>query len=496
MNALPRIEWPLHIVRRVAIGLVVVAVLAVAVPYGWSWFRDWQARCDDGVVERGETNECVGVTDGAYPFADHLEEVEDKIKKENDAVKKSKEKYVSVAYLTPFTLTEDDSNSEESVRHELQGAYLAQQRHNNGDLSASPKIRLLIANTGSKSRQWRHTVDELIKRKNTDDHLVAVAGMGPSNTENVKAINRLSKHGIAMVGATMSATNIRGIKGFVRVAPTNEDEARAAAAYLKTKNARTAVVVQDQAEDNLYAKTLGAAFTEAFPDPDGKTRKLVAEEPMTFDSSVPNAWKNELLYMRAQLCIQKPQYVYFAGRGQHLTHFLSAIANRPCPNTKFTVITGDDTTNLTAHEITLAAKSGVAVFYTGLAHPRMWEEAPEAVSILSARYFKTDGELHEWFPNDQRNDGQAMMAHDAVITAAQGIQMAARWQGKVTGDAVARMFHQMGPGQQVAGASGFISFHENGNPVNKVVPILTLNEKGQAEFVEPSFANGKPPKGD
>jgi ABC-type branched-subunit amino acid transport system substrate-binding protein len=297
-----------------------------------------------------------------------------------------------------------------------------------------------------------------------------------------------------MVGATMSATNIRNIKGFVRVAPTNEDEARAAAAYLKRKNARTAVVVQDQAVGNLYARTLGAAFKAAFPD--GNARRLVAKEPMTFDSSVREAWKNELLYMRGQLCIQKPQYVYFAGRGQHLTHFLSAIANRPCTTTPFTVITGDDTTNLTAQEITQAAAKGVEVFYTGLAHPSMWQKAPEAVSAASAKYFQEGEQLHKWFPNDQRNDGQAIMAHDAVITAAHGIQMAAQWQGKATGDAVARMFHQMGPGQQVAGASGFISFQENGNPVNKVVPILTLNGKGQAVFVEPSFVDGKPPKGD
>ncbi|MBT2404428.1 IS3 family transposase [Streptomyces sp. ISL-87] len=57
-----------------------------------------------------------------------------------------------------------------------------------------------------------------------------------------------------------------------------------------------------------------------------------------------------------------------------------------------------------------------------------------------------------------------------------------------------RMFHQMDGTQQVAGASGFISFQNNGNPRNKAVPILRLNGKGQVAFVEVSAAEGKPPQ--
>lgn len=488
-----RIEWPLHIVRRVAIGVVLVAILAVAVPLSVNWITDKRARCAEGVVERGEDNECVGVTDGTYLFAGHLEAVRKKIEEENHRVEKEAGKdYVSVAYMTSFTLTDDDSNSEESVRHELEGAYLAQQRHNNGDLAASPKIRLLIANTGSSSRQWRHTVDELIARKDSDDRLVAVAGLGPSTAQNLAALQRLSEYGIAMVASTMTATNIRDIKGFVRVAPTNEDEAYAASAYLKRKKIHTAVVVQDAAQNNLYAKTLGSAFARVFPDRNG--HRLVAEA-MTYDSSESTGWKNELRYMPGQLCDQKPQVVYFAGRGQHLTHFLHAIANRSCQERQFTVIAGDDTTNLTAQELARAAETKVGVFYTGLAHPDMWKKEPNAVSGPSAGFFQDGGDLDRWFPNDPRHDGQAIMAHDAVLTAAHGIQMAARWQGEVTGGAVARMFHQMDGSQQVAGASGFISFQNNGNPRNKAVPILALDRQGRAVFVEASAARGKPPGG-
>lgn len=490
---MPRLEWPLHVVRRVALGAVAAVTLVAALWLGVGWLQERQARCAEGVVERGPDEECVGVSDGSYVFAPHLDAVSAKIEEENRRVlaNAAKEPYVSVAYFTSFTTTAADSNSAEGVRHELQGAYLAQYRHNQGDLAATPKIRLLIANPGSKSRQWKHTVDALIDRKDSPDRLVAVTGLGPSTNENLAAIRRLSEHGIAMVGATMTASNIQGINGFVRIAPTNEDEAYAGAGYLKRRGITTGVVIQDVAAGDLYSSTLGTAFTKAFQE--GGAHKLVAER-MTYDSSVSSAWQNELRYMPGQLCQQRPQLVYFAGRGLHLTRFLDALANRSCTEQRFTVFTGDDTTNLSPEQLARAAATGIEVLYTGLAHPDMYRAAPQAVSAPSAKNFQPGGQLEEWFPHDPREDGGALMGHDAVLAAAHGIQMAARWQGQVVGDAVARMFHQMDGTQQVAGASGFISFQNNGNPRNKAVPVLRLDAKGQVEFVEVSAAEGKPPQ--
>jgi ABC-type branched-subunit amino acid transport system substrate-binding protein len=484
-----RVEWPLYIVRRVAFGTVAAVVLAVG---GWflvTWLQENAARCDAGVVEQGANDECVGVTDGSFAFAPHLKGVEDRIEKENKAVEKEGSQYVSVAYLTSFTLTKADSNTEESVRHELEGAYLAQQRVNNGDLVTSPKIRLLIANSGSNSAHWEYTVDELIKRKSAPDHLVAVTGLGPSTDANRAAVDKLSKNGIAMVASIMTATSFQNIPNFVRVAPTNTDEAQAAAGYLKRQKFGTAVVVQDAASSDLYADTLGKEFTKAFPD--AKGHSLVAET-MTYDSSVPNSWQTELQLMSSQLCEQKPRVIYFAGRGTHLPTLLNALSNRTCQALKFTVIAGDDTSNLTPKELTAAARTQISVLYTGLAHPDMYQKDSEAVSPDSAAYFAEGGRLDRWFPSDSRDDGQAMMAHDAVLTVAKGIQLAATGEGEVTGKAVARMFHQLRGGRQVAGASGFISFENNGNPSDKAVPVLRLTPSGAAEIVEVSAASGRP----
>lgn len=246
---MPRLEWPLHVVRRVALATAAALTLVAALWLGVGWLQERQARCADGVVEQGPDHECVGVSDGSYVFAPHLDAVSAKIEAENRRVlaHADKDPYVSVAYFTSFTTSAADSNSAEGVRHELQGAYLAQYRHNQGDLAATPKIRLLIANPGSKSAHWKHTVDALIARRDSPDRLVAVAGLGPSTNENLAAIKRFSENGIAMVGATMTASDIKDINGFVRIAPTNEDQAYAGAGYLKRRGVATGVVIQDVA---------------------------------------------------------------------------------------------------------------------------------------------------------------------------------------------------------------------------------------------------------
>ncbi|MCF3961081.1 ABC transporter substrate-binding protein [Streptomyces fuscigenes] len=493
-----RIEWPLHVVRRVAVSVALAAVVAVGGYFGVSWYQRADARCADGVVKQGPAHECVGVTDGSYAFADDLKGVEGRIRKENARVaKEAGGDYVSIAYMTTMTLTAQDSNSRESIRHELEGAYLAQYRHNRGDIKAAPPVRLLIANTGSEAAYWKHTVGELVARRD-EDHLVAVTGLGPSTGADLAAVRELSRHRLALVASTMTADNITNIKNLVRVTPTNTDEARAAAAYLKSSNAyRTAAVVQDAAAGNLYASSLGKAFVAAYPD--AHHALVRGKAVQTYDSSVGESWETELDLITTNLCDAKPQLIYFAGRGIHLTRFLQALAHRSCDWTGFTVMTGDDTTNLTADRLHEAARTGIPVLYTGLAHPDMYRETAKdgrrVVDTTSAAAFGPQGPLAQWFPSDPRDDGQAMMAHDAVLTAEKGAALADRGQGVPHGDAVARMFEQMQGNNQVPGAGGFLTFREDGSPVNKAVPILRLDKDGTSAFVEVSAAGGTPQPG-
>ncbi|KAF4406331.1 MULTISPECIES: ABC transporter substrate-binding protein [Streptomyces] len=475
-------------VRRTVLGLVLLLVLGLGGPLSWGWYqerqdreREQRARCADGVVRRGPLAECVGVSAQDFAFTPELADVQRLISDENKRVVREEDDYVTIAYMTSLTLEEDDSNSHESVRRQLQGAYLAQYRANHGDLTGRPAIRLLVANTGSNSGQWKFTVDRLVELSRSEDRkkrLLAVAGLGPSTQRNKQALERLSRHGIAMVGSNMTDTGFAGIPGLVRVAPTNEREAEAAAEYLKDRGFETSVIVRDEAEENLYAASLAKEFRSAFPDDE---HSIVAEAS-GYDASRPD-WETDLYWISRTLCDQAPDVVYFAGRGKHLKAFLNSLANRTCQNRDFTVMGGDDVTNLTNEDLVEAAEKGVEVLYTGLAHPGMWEKDKAAVSKPSADFFRDGGWMSETFPNDPRTDGQAIVSHDATLTAVQGVRMAAHGGSDMTGESVGRMFQLMrGEQQRVPGAGGFLSFHRNGDPVDKAVPVLKLHPDGHFQL--------------
>ncbi|MZE81404.1 ABC transporter substrate-binding protein [Streptomyces xinghaiensis] len=466
-----------------AVGIVVTAlVLGLGVPQLYGWWQKREARCAEGVERRGPDEECVGATDGVtdpdFAFAGHLKDIQRKIGDENREVMEKEKNYVTIAYMTSLTVEKDDSNSRDAIRRQLQGAYLAQIRANRRDLSGSPKIRLLVANTGSGAEHWRYTVDRLIELSRAErrgERVLAVTGLGPSTTENMEAMGRLSEEGIAMVASTMSATNLTGIAGLVRVAPTNRDEARAAAAYLKKRGYEDAVIVEDEAEKNLYARTLAEEFRKVFPDKE----HTLPEENAVYDASQPDSWEGELRWIVQNLCGEEPDVVYFAGRGKHLMSFINKLANRKCQQRDFTVMTGDDTTNLTTDQLREAAEKGVEVYYTGLAHPDMWEKDRTAVSRPSAAFFQEGGWMSKQFPGERRDDAQAMMAHDAVLTAITAVRMTSLDGSVLSGKAVARRFRQLrGRDQGVEGASGFLSFRNNGDPIDRAVPVLKLGPNG------------------
>ena len=489
-----RVEWRLDRVKRMVAVVAALAVVAVAVPLVSSWLEERRERCSSGVVKKeveGKPGkqECVGVTDGSHAFEPNLKDippqhrldaVSDKIKKENDRVKKENEEegtpYISVAYMTALTLTEEDSNPPESIRNELEGAYKAQRRHNDGDLKTTPRIRLLIANTGSDSAHWKHTVNELTKLRDSSDRLVAVTGLGPSHPNNIDAIKALSKRKLATVASTMTDSDLGRIENFARVPPTNDDQARAAARYLDDKDYSSAALVEDKAKRNPYASSLGPAFSKAFKANGGD---IDDDLELSFDSSSANRMHSEMRLMPSQLCQKKHQAIYFAGRGKHLKDFLDALSNREnCTDRDFTVISGDDSSNLTADELRKASETGIEVLYTGIAHPDMWEADPKAVSKRADKLFKSTDD-----------DGQAIVAHDSVITVSQALAMLADTDGKETGESVGGMFYKM---QQhaVPGASGWISFEENGNPRDKAIPILRLASSGRAHLEDVSSPTG------
>ncbi|WP_330277815.1 ABC transporter substrate-binding protein [Lentzea sp. NBC_00516] len=463
------------------IFIAVAALLAgggVAVPMVLNAART----CADGVVHRD--HECVGVTDGSYEFDPALADVQRRIRAENEDVLGSGKPYVTIGFFAQMTVTEKDSVSMGWVKHQLQGAYLAQYRANHdrvaGDL---PLVRLLIANAGSQIAAWEPVVNELLTRTAAPDHLVAVAGMGTSTENARKAMNRLSEQGILMLGSTVTSDDLRKIPNLLRMAPTNSGQAKAVASYIKPK-VRKALLVQDDSRSDLYPATLATSFTDNFPDQD---HKLVGQTEF-YDSSLPSV-DNTFLQMMPNICNSKPEVVFFAGRGKHLASFVTQLTGRRCQEHRITVLSGDDVSTAVFGEgvVRRALDSGVEVVFTTLAHPEAWNREPKAFEkdatfIFAERIcsycFPTA------FPDDSLEDAAAIMAYDSVLTAVFAIRRSSgKTAGVVSAKEVLQTRNRLHDTMSVPGASGWLSFDKDGTAVGKAVPIVKLRADGTAEFL-------------
>ncbi|WP_208882285.1 ABC transporter substrate-binding protein [Streptomyces armeniacus] len=486
----PAPRWKL----RTALALAVVAALVAG---GLKAYDEWFVQCADGVRKRGPDDECIGVTDGAHHFDKSLKGVMERIEEANKEVEKSKKPWVSIGYVEPMTLGPGDKGRD-SIRQELEGAYLAQRELNDpsGGHGDTPQIKLLPANPGRGSGQWAPLVDQLAGMTDGKHPMVAVAGFGQSLHTTKKAVEELRKRKVPMVGSTVTADQLSDPErlGFFRAVAPNSDQTSAMAKYLKGlqrgKKDFRIQVIKDRNADDIYSASLLRGFDKAV--------KKAGLELDTIDLpfvSRGEAVPNSLEAVADKLCGQPelPDAVYFAGRGRDMKGFIESAAatGRPCP---VTVYSADDTIGLffdipwrkktNEYEKFLKSweRSEIRIKYTALAHP---DASPDVYPGGKANPFDAFRDAYAERFGGVRDllNGQAMLGHDAVLAVGTAIRDAAGQdgRGKVNKDSVRELLVQINGRHALAGASGKIDFDDAGNPRNKPQPLVELRPRTRDE---------------
>ncbi|HSL06482.1 MAG TPA: hypothetical protein VK887_00730 [Pseudonocardiaceae bacterium] len=454
------------------------------------------------MLRSGQFHECVGVTDGAAIFAPELglQTVLGRIKQENDTVVGSGAPFVSIGYVVPLPRN-DTSGWLTSLRHELQGAYLAQWRANHRDgLGDIPLIRLLIVNVGEQARQQSAVIPEVLQRvADPAEHLVAVAGLSESLDATKDAIQSLSNAGIPMIASRLTADDLsttpgQPVRGLFQIAPTTSAQTAVAAGVLKPV---ATLLVQDINQDDAYTNALAEQFRMVFISP--PTGRLL--EPERYDSALPGV-DNAFVQMVSNICIKQPAAIYYAGRGANLPGFLAALAGRPCQQLKIDLFTGSNAVNLTTtlrqqlaagnpDGIAANLRANITLQYTGLAHPGMWSDQQRFLPA-STRIFQQDCAtcFTQVFPQEQLDDGSAIISYDALLVATRAIRSGISQQSNALFDPTAftpgAMLQQMFRINQAApvnGASGPTAFDEQGKTIDKPIPILQLNPDGTVTVI-------------
>ncbi|GAA3030630.1 ABC transporter substrate-binding protein [Actinokineospora globicatena] len=534
--------WRRHPVLTGTAAVLVVALVAAGVFVVVSWLS-----CGEG-MERSQNDEaCVGINLAGEKFSpdqpQELTDLVDQVAEYNDAI--TGDNYVTIVLLLNMTPVPNvDTASFADVTRSIQGAITAVWRANHTSAFGKgadpvPRVKLLLANTGSRNLDWEPAVDQINAAKE-EHHITAVAGLSQSNKETRNAVTRLTTtYHLPVIGGSVTGDNMdnnvfdeKQLDGFYRIAPTNRGLVTAAAEYIKKLpefnpnqgSFGDVAIVWDQSATDDYVKTLHEAALVHLPG--AKDLPYRSSDPTVPITNRDSTILGQLAGVRDALCPAPPKVVFFAGRGADLAAFVQTWTDSGnCSTKPLFLITGDDGVKAsTDTRVTTAVKKGtVKVRYTALASPDKWGSCGGVVPkppVAHAAEILAEYRMFEAaftgdtscgvdpatlapdtkpkpldFPQGALATGQAMIAHDAVglaIHAARRIGTAGVLQDRLGQlGTLSQVKCGLGAGSSantMFGASGWIRYedpvNEEHSPTGSIVPLIEIGPEGQLTTVQ------------
>ncbi|HEY4004462.1 MAG TPA: hypothetical protein VGM60_04645 [Pseudonocardia sp.] len=448
-----------------------------------------------------QADQCVGVSDAGDVFDPALADVLGKIRLENQRIEALGQPTLSIGVLVSMPRPGDNPGLAISTREQLEGVYLAQHLANTlSTLGGTPLLRLVVGNAGEDTARWQSVVPDFIDRSQQqgNDRLVAVIASGDSLTPMLDAINQLFGAEIPVMPIRLTANQLsidpsRVSFPLARPTPTNADQVRAAVTALKPST-RTALLVADTNPNDFYSTSLAAGFRASYPD----ATHLLIQPAETYDASLGGV-ANTMRGIMTSICQSQPDVVYFAGRSAALADFVRALPLRSCPNQRVRVATASDAVIFAAdvgrdssRNLARGLESNTEITFTALAHPDAWTSRPDAFlpgAIAPLRENCADC-FRRLFGDDTLTDGSVITGYDSFRVASDAIRAPAGVNDSPAH--VAQWLKRLHGPLAVAGASGWISLSDTGDPVNKAVPMLRIQPDGRLTFDQLVAPQGAP----
>ncbi|MQA93261.1 MAG: hypothetical protein GEV11_00980 [Streptosporangiales bacterium] len=448
--------------------------------------------CHARDVWRSPEGECVGVTDGAFAFHERLESVTQAIKDENERVEASRRPAITVVYFGPMTPSGGISQPDllAGVHGELAGVAAQQRGHN--DSADLPKVKLLLASPGSRSRYAVRVTGQVIRMAHQDPSIVGVVGFGQS-TGNVRAaIRSMGAAGLPMVGTVSTFERLsetdpgRLSPYFFRLAPGNSRLAGHAARWAyegrlarpgeaAAPPARSALVFSDGRTDDLYSRDLGERFSESFDERPGTT----VTQQAYLDTS---DFREQLNSRCTPTGDRTPDVIYYAGRSDEFLSFFRALDGSTCRKTTFTLLAGDDVTKYVNDNRERLAAGDIRFFYTPLALP---PQGP--LDDFEYRELLEETGLAKLETRMQPSRTHAALGHDALAAMTAAAMTTYRQQNRTLPRGGA-LLYPLSRLTDAFGVSGYIAFAagpDGGHAtVDKAVLLVTVARDRQLRLVE------------
>jgi len=344
-------------------------------------------------------------------------------------------------------------------RDALQGAYLAQKEFNDGNKIPGLKVRLLIASSGGTAKNATLVAQQIVQLAKSDPTFVGVMGW-PYSGLTFAAAQVLGQAQIPMVSSTASADSLNGISSyFFRVAPSNKAQGVAGTKYAEEQGAKNVAILADPA--NLYSQSLGNDFKQQFVADGGKVvvTNYTVGKTATIQPALTTALK------------QNPDLIYFSGYAADISTLLKDLTAAGAPNT-LKVLGGDALYELSGYNGNTPAERS-RLRFTTFSFPDEWD-----IAGMGGQKPAFYGEYASTFSGGKKGYGfdrstnQATLSYDAMSA----LLKAAAATGKTTITS-SDLQHALTT-TAFQGASGYIKFGSDGNPVNKAFVVLKISPEG------------------
>ncbi|TCO50737.1 ABC transporter substrate-binding protein [Actinocrispum wychmicini] len=421
-------------------------------------------------------DECVGVSERGFAFqpsdrafSDVQAKVGELNQRATDAHRANpKRPLVSLVFVAAQS---SPNQSLASERESLAGIAVAQDRQIEASGDNNPLLRVLVANVGFQMRHGPEVAELLGRMVARDSSIIGAIGFDQSRQPALETIDALSRIGLPMVAATLSADHIPDRTSlYFQVSPRNQREAAIAARYtdeeLKPAERKVLVLSPDDPGDT-YSNNLRDDLRASFG-----TVGFVVE---TRDYALSPGAGEVARQVGADVCGYRG-VVFFTGRSEDFDLLLDGV-NARCRGVSPMILAGDDISRYVADRGLRARYAGVPfdylTFATGGAGCDTGGDLYARMKVLVPN--ECGGE------RDVALDEYAPLAYDATLTYIKAVEQVRESPGQVPLDK-ASVWHELSSTQTLVGESGTIDFGGKVDqrwPLNKYVAVVRVNGPGQ-----------------
>jgi ABC-type branched-subunit amino acid transport system substrate-binding protein len=396
--------------------------------------------------------------------------------------------YVTIVLGLPIDNSDVDINID---RNNMESAYLAQHSINTGNMLPNGlKLRILIDNSGPNDSDVgtvAQFVANRVDKVGNLDHIIAVIGW-PFSSQTINAEDIIASVHVPLISQTASSVKLSGSNPyFFRVNPPDDQQGKTLGSYAVNQlGARTILVMRDQSDP--YSVSLANAFTNS-------VQALHATAINNSADFFTEATTTVTQYQRIVIdAINKGvALIFIAGLDVDAIRLANALGNISRYNPFSSYLAGLKILGGDAVDTGLLLGQGNGpdaalakafpqdmqrLIFTAFGHADEWSFLKVAKNQQPMFFTDWSGTYQSSSVGTENAPGpgnDAILTNDAIGVI---IKAASSVKGPITGQAIRDALASLGQGNVPAyqGISGRILFDSAGNPVDKAIVVLQVQD--------------------